>query len=105
MGQTTFSGPLTAGTVKDTTGTTAGSVRNVGNAVLSQSTAIPAAAGTTTVAVLPAGSQIIDIYIRSFCQQMQNVIFCFVTSIAKHKALIACTEVVGTECDICTLSV
>ena len=65
MGQTTFSGPLTAGTVKDTTGTTAGSVRNVGNAVLSQSTAIPAAAGTTTVAVLPAGSQILDIYVNT----------------------------------------
>ena len=65
MGQTTFQGPLTAGTVKDTTGTTAGSVRNVGNAVLSQSTAIPAAAGTTTVAVLPAGSQILDIYVNT----------------------------------------
>ena len=65
MGQTTFSGPLTAGTVKDTTGTAAGSVRNVGNAVLSQSTAIPAAAGTTTVAVLPAGSQILDIYVNT----------------------------------------
>ena len=65
MGQTTFQGPLTAGTVKDTTGTTAGSIRNVGNVVLSQSTAIPAAAGTTTVAVLPAGSQILDIYVNT----------------------------------------
>lgn len=65
MGQTTFQGPLTAGTVKDTTGTVAGSIRNVGNVVLSQTTAVPAAAGTTTVAVLPAGSQILDIQVNT----------------------------------------
>ena len=65
MGQTTFSGPVTAGTVKDTTGTVAGSIRNVGNVVLSQTTAVPAAAGTTTVAVLPAGSQILDIQVNT----------------------------------------
>ena len=65
MGQTTFSGPVTAGTVKDTTGTTAGSIRNVGNVVLSQTTAVPAAAGATTVAVLPAGSQILDIQVNT----------------------------------------
>lgn len=65
MGMTTFSGPVSAGTVKDTTGTTAGSIRNVGNVVLSQTTAVPAAAGTTTVAVLPAGSQILDIQVNT----------------------------------------
>lgn len=65
MGMTTFSGPVSAGTVKDTTGTTAGSIRNVGEVVLSQSTAVPAAAGTTTVAVLPAGSQILDIQVNT----------------------------------------
>ena len=65
MGMTTFSGPVSAGTVKDTTGTTAGSIRNVGEVVLSQSTAVPAAAGTTTIAVLPAGSQILDIQVNT----------------------------------------
>lgn len=65
MGMTTFSGPVSAGTVKDTTGTTAGSIRNVGEVVLSQTTAVPAAAGTTTVAVLPAGSQILDIQVNT----------------------------------------
>ena len=59
MGFATHLGPWGTGTVKDTTGTTAGTVRNVGLMVLSQSADLPAAAGATTVAVLPAGSQIL----------------------------------------------
>ena len=59
------SGPLTAGTVKDTTGTTGGNVRNIGNVVLAQSAAIPATAGTTTIGCLPAGSRILNIYINT----------------------------------------
>ena len=58
MSFTTFSGPVRTGTVKDTTGTTAGTVDNTGCVVLSQSVQIGYAAGTTTVAWLPAGSQI-----------------------------------------------
>lgn len=58
MGFTTFSGPLRAGTVKDTTGTTAGTVDNTGCVVLSQSAQIGYAAGTTTVGWIPAGAQI-----------------------------------------------
>jgi hypothetical protein len=38
MGTTTFSGPLKAGTIKDTTGTTVGTnVANVGYGVMAQS--------------------------------------------------------------------
>ena len=51
MGTTTFSGPIRAGTIKDTTGTTLGTnVANVGQVVMSQSIMIAAnvAAGTTT---------------------------------------------------------
>ena len=65
MGFATHLGPWGTGTVKDTTGTTPGTVRNVGLMVLSQATAIPAAAGATVVATLPAGSQIINIYVNT----------------------------------------
>lgn len=61
MAFTTFSGPLRAGTVKDTTGTTAGTADNTGCVSLTQSVQVGFAAGTTTVAWLPAGSQITNI--------------------------------------------
>ena len=63
MAFTTFSGPVRAGTVQNTTGTTVGLINNTGVVVLVQSGALPAVAGTTTVAVLPAGSQILDIQV------------------------------------------
>ena len=61
MAFSTFSGPIRAGTVKDTTGTVVGTIDNTGVVVLSQSAAL----GLTTSApfVLPAGSQILNIYI------------------------------------------
>lgn len=65
MGFATHLGPWGTGTVKDTTGTTAGTIRNVGLSVLSQATPLVAGAAATTVAVLPAGSQILNIYINT----------------------------------------
>ena len=65
MGFATHLGPWGTGTVKDTTGTTAGTIRNVGLSVLSQATPLAAGAAATTVAVLPAGSQILNIYINT----------------------------------------
>ena len=65
MGFASHLGVWRTGTVKDTTGTTPGTVANMGLMVLSQATAIPAAAGATVVAVLPAGSQIINIYVNT----------------------------------------
>ena len=68
MGQTTFSGPILAGTIKNTTGTTVGSnVKNTGQVVMAQSfsTGVDldggASAANTTTVVIPANSQIIDI--------------------------------------------
>ena len=68
MGTTTFSGPVRAGTIKSTTGTTLGTdVNNVGEVVLSQYEAITQAtngssAGVyTTNIVIPAGSTITSI--------------------------------------------
>jgi len=68
MGTTTFSGPIRAGTIKDTTGTTVGTnVANVGQVVMAQTfstgVALDAGASTanTTSVVIPANSQIVDI--------------------------------------------
>lgn len=68
MGTSTFSGPIKAGPIKFTTGTTLGQdVANVGNVVLSQQSAVTQAtnggsAGVyTTNIVIPAGSTITSI--------------------------------------------
>lgn len=64
MGQTTFTGPIRAGDVLNTTGTTAGSVANVGLVEMSQSAPITQA-GTTAAAAtticIPANSHIVAI--------------------------------------------
>jgi hypothetical protein len=64
MGTTTFTGPIQAGDVIDTTGTTAGSVKNVGTVVTAQSAAITQAGTATAVATgicIPANSHIVSI--------------------------------------------
>ena len=64
MGTTTFSGPVKAGTIRETTGTTVGSdIKNVGFVEMSQSKSITlsGASANTTVGVIPANSQIIDV--------------------------------------------
>ncbi len=65
MGTTTFSGPIKAGTIKNTTGTTLGSdIANVGQVVMSQTFSADlsggALAASVTDVVIPANSQIID---------------------------------------------
>jgi len=68
MGNTTFSGPVKAGTISNTTGTTLGAdVKNTGQVTMAQTfstgTALNngASAANTTTVVIPANSQIIDI--------------------------------------------
>ena len=63
MGFATHLGPWLLGTVKNTTGTTAGTIRNMGATTVVQS--VPITFNTTTainLAVLPAGAQIINIF-------------------------------------------
>lgn len=63
MGTTTFSGPVKAGNIFNTTGTTVGTnVANVGYVVMAQSAVIDISgtSANTAVAVVPANSQIID---------------------------------------------
>ena len=65
MAQTTFSGPILAGTIKNTTGTTVGTdVKNTGQVLMSQSFSFDytvEATATDTSVVIPANSQIVRI--------------------------------------------
>ena len=63
MATTTFSGPIKAGTISNTTGTTLGDdVKNTGQVVMCQSQAVnQTATGTSTNIVIPANSQIVAI--------------------------------------------
>ena len=62
MGTTTFTGPVKAGDVLNTTGSTVGTLRNVGTLVAAQSAAIvQSTTATATSIVIPANSTIIDI--------------------------------------------
>lgn len=68
MGASTFSGPLKAGSISQTTGTTVGSdVANVGFVLMAQSAVldiIGATAADQVVATIPAGSQIVDVILN-----------------------------------------
>jgi hypothetical protein len=63
MGQTTFSGPIKAGDIKDTSGTQLGvNVANIGNVVLSQTSEIKEnTLPSDTTIVIPANSSIVSI--------------------------------------------
>ena len=65
MGTTTFSGPVKAGTISNTTGTTVGTdMKNVGFTLMAQSAAITQS--TTAAAsgiIIPANSQIVECYV------------------------------------------
>lgn len=65
MGKTTFSGPIRAGDIRDTTGTTLGTnVANVGSVVMVQHWPVTQAATATAAGssiVLPANSHILSI--------------------------------------------
>jgi hypothetical protein len=65
MATTTFSGPIKAGTIKNTTGSTLGSdIANVGQVVMAQTFSADLSGGAlaaqVTDVVIPANSQIID---------------------------------------------
>jgi len=70
MGTTTFSGPIKAGTIRETTGTTVGTdMKNIGQVVMAQTHAIDlsggALAASATNVIIPANSQLIDIVFDS----------------------------------------
>ena len=66
MGFATHLGPWLLGTVKDTTGTTAGTIRNTGTTIVCQEKAITYADAASSVAfVLPAGALITAIQLQT----------------------------------------
>ena len=69
MANTTFSGPILAGGIKNTTGTTVGTnMKNTGQVVMSQSADVDQTALTTTTnIIIPANSQIVamDLYVTT----------------------------------------
>mgnify|MGYP001161600184 CR=1 FL=1 len=89
MGTTTFSGPIKAGTIKETTGTTLGSnMKNTGQVVMAQSFTTGTLAGgasgpNTTDVIIPAKSQIIDIVLD------------VVTAITTNAAVLSIGDTVG----------
>ena len=63
MGFATHLGPWLLGTVKNTTGTTAGTIRNLGATTVNQSTTVAFGTLTGTAFVLPAGAQVTQVSI------------------------------------------
>ena len=65
MATTTFSGPIKAGTISNTTGTTAGTdIKNTGQVLMSQSFSFAYSTegtATDTAVVIPANSQIVSV--------------------------------------------
>ena len=68
MGTTTFSGPIKAGTISQTTGTTVGTnIANVGFVTMAQSVKVDIAGAShlnQVCAVIPANSQIVDVIVN-----------------------------------------
>jgi hypothetical protein len=68
MGTTTFSGPVKAGTIKDTIGTTLGTnVKNTGFVVMAQSAIVDVIGAShlnQVIATIPANSQITDVVLN-----------------------------------------
>ena len=68
MATTTFSGPIKAGTIPNTTGTTAGTdIKNTGQVLMSQTFSFDytvEATATDTTVVIPANSQIVSIEVN-----------------------------------------
>ena len=70
MGTTTFSGPIKAGTIKETTGTTVGTdMKNTGQVLMAQTAAVDLSNGAIAASaldiIIPANSQLVDIVFDS----------------------------------------
>ena len=69
MGTTTFSGPIKAGPLRETTGTTVGTdVQNTGFVIMAQSARVDIVGptATTTIATLPPGAQVTNVSLNVF---------------------------------------
>jgi hypothetical protein len=68
MATTNFSGPITAGQIRNTTGTTLGQdIKNIGQVIMSQSVKVDITGAShlnQVCAVIPANSQIVDVILN-----------------------------------------
>ena len=95
MANTTFSGPIKAGTISNTTGTTVGdNVKNVGFVKMAQTASwTQSTTAADTGIVIPANSQIVDvqIYITTACDAANITVGTTSTSTEIFTALAAGT--------------
>ena len=95
MSTTTFTGPIKAGDVLNTTGTTAGTVKNVGFVEMSQQVAIvqSATAASTTI-VIPANSTVvaIDLFVTTAWSSATTTYTVSVGTSATATELVAATN-------------
>jgi hypothetical protein len=95
MGTTTFTGPIKAGDVLNTTGTTAGTIKNVGFVNMSQQAAVTqsATAAATTI-VIPANSTIvaIDLFVTTAWSSATTTYTISVGTSATATELVAATN-------------
>jgi hypothetical protein len=97
MGVTTFTGPIKAGDVLDTTGTTVGTLKNVGFVELAQSQAVTQSGSETALAtniVIPAGSTIvaIDLFVTTAWSSSGSTYTISVGTSATATELVAATN-------------
>ena len=101
MAITNFSGPITAGNIRNTTGTTIGTnIANVGQVVMSQTFAADLSSGAIAAAVqnvvIPANSQIIDCVFDQITAANTTTNYC-VGDVAGGAATIVNTFASGTD--------
>ena len=97
MGTTTFTGPVKAGTVLNTTGSTVGTLKNVGFVELAQSQAITQTGSATALAtniVIPANSTItsIDLFVTTAWSSATTTYTISVGTSATATELVAATN-------------
>jgi hypothetical protein len=97
MGTSTWTGPLRAGTVINTTGTTPGTLKNVGYAELAQSYAVnqtTTETATATTIVIPANSTIvaIDLFVTTAWSSATTTYTISVGTSATATELVAATN-------------
>jgi hypothetical protein len=101
MGITTFSGPIRAGTINTTTGTTLGeNVRNVGSVVMVQTVPITQAGTTTALAtniVLPPNSHILNIQVLQTTAWATTTTISIGTSVTANELVAAQDLLPGTN--------
>jgi hypothetical protein len=95
MSITTFTGPIKAGNVLNTTGTTAGSLKNVGFVEMTQQVAITqSATAASTVIVIPANSTVIaiDVFVTTAWSSATTTYTLSVGTSATATELVAATN-------------